>query len=262
MCRASLLIQFGFAGRQISTVNAHDRSVYLCQPPRCRCRECSLRTAGELATARSVEDAAPPDCEPSCCAAYRRRADQALSRSSGVPDPGWRTCPGSSLISEGGQRTLRAWCVGGSPCNSLSAASARSRSRRSSTILARIVAKSSTARGRVIGSSRSLDLVLTAAHVDCAMLRTAFYAMKRDAAPGVDGMTWGTYEEDLDRRIEDLPRGDAGDRPVGLRNNDQFSITVGIARSPDNRCRSGPAARGCVQPPPAYPPAGWGSGSG
>jgi hypothetical protein len=41
-------------------------------------------------------------------------------------------------------------------------------------------------------------------HVDCAMLRTAFYAMKRDAAPGVDGMTWETYEEDLNRRIEDL----------------------------------------------------------
>src|SRR5271156_5970146 len=41
-------------------------------------------------------------------------------------------------------------------------------------------------------------------HIDPAMLRTAFYAMKRDAAPGVDGMTWETYEEDLDRRIEDL----------------------------------------------------------
>ena len=41
-------------------------------------------------------------------------------------------------------------------------------------------------------------------HVNSAMLRTAFYAMKRDAAPGVDGMTWETYEEDLDRRIEDL----------------------------------------------------------
>ena len=38
-------------------------------------------------------------------------------------------------------------------------------------------------------------------HVDPAMLRTAFYAMKRDAAPGVDGMTWETYEQDLDRRI-------------------------------------------------------------
>jgi retron-type reverse transcriptase len=27
---------------------------------------------------------------------------------------------------------------------------------------------------------------------------------KRAAAPGVDGMTWKTYEQDLDRRIEDL----------------------------------------------------------
>src|ERR1700686_2439124 len=27
-------------------------------------------------------------------------------------------------------------------------------------------------------------------HVDLAMLRTVFYPMKRDAAPGVDGMTW------------------------------------------------------------------------
>jgi RNA-directed DNA polymerase len=41
-------------------------------------------------------------------------------------------------------------------------------------------------------------------HVDLAMLRTAFYAMKRDAAPGVDGMTWQAYEADLDRRIEGL----------------------------------------------------------
>src|ERR1700693_544495 len=41
-------------------------------------------------------------------------------------------------------------------------------------------------------------------HIGPAMLRTAFYAMKRDAAPGVDGMTWQTYEQDLDRRIEEL----------------------------------------------------------
>src|SRR5271157_3100225 len=41
-------------------------------------------------------------------------------------------------------------------------------------------------------------------HVDIAMLETAFYALKRSAAPGVDGMTWKTYEQDLDRRIDDL----------------------------------------------------------
>jgi RNA-directed DNA polymerase len=41
-------------------------------------------------------------------------------------------------------------------------------------------------------------------HVDPEMLRTSFYALKRDAAPGVDGMTWDTYEQGLERRIEDL----------------------------------------------------------
>jgi RNA-directed DNA polymerase len=41
-------------------------------------------------------------------------------------------------------------------------------------------------------------------HVDPEMLRTSFYALKRDAAPGVDGMTWDTYEQGLDRRIEGL----------------------------------------------------------
>jgi group II intron reverse transcriptase/maturase len=41
-------------------------------------------------------------------------------------------------------------------------------------------------------------------HINPEMLRAAFYAMKRDAAPGIDGMTWETYEQGLDRRIEDL----------------------------------------------------------
>ena len=41
-------------------------------------------------------------------------------------------------------------------------------------------------------------------HVNPAMLRMAFHAIKRDAAPGIDGMTWETYEQDLDHRIEEL----------------------------------------------------------
>jgi len=41
-------------------------------------------------------------------------------------------------------------------------------------------------------------------HLDCSMLRTAFFALKREAAPGVDGLTWQDYEADLDRRIEGL----------------------------------------------------------
>jgi RNA-directed DNA polymerase len=41
-------------------------------------------------------------------------------------------------------------------------------------------------------------------HVTPNRLRTAFFALKRQAAPGVDGLTWQAYEADLDRRIEDL----------------------------------------------------------
>jgi retron-type reverse transcriptase len=41
-------------------------------------------------------------------------------------------------------------------------------------------------------------------HINSAMLRTAFFALKRDVAAGVDGVTWQDYEADLDRRIEDL----------------------------------------------------------
>jgi group II intron reverse transcriptase/maturase len=41
-------------------------------------------------------------------------------------------------------------------------------------------------------------------HLGPEMLRTAFFALKREAAPGVDGLTWRVYASDLDHRIEDL----------------------------------------------------------
>src|SRR5271165_2977609 len=41
-------------------------------------------------------------------------------------------------------------------------------------------------------------------HVSVDALRTAFYALKRKAAPGVDGVTWQDYEADLELRLEDL----------------------------------------------------------
>jgi len=41
-------------------------------------------------------------------------------------------------------------------------------------------------------------------HINPEMLRASFHALKRDAAPGVDGMTWDTYEQGLDHRIETL----------------------------------------------------------
>ena len=72
-------------------------------------------------------------------------------------------------------------------------------------------------------------------HLTPAMLRTAFLALKRDAAPGVDGLTWRAFEADLDPRIEGLhakvqgggyraqpsrqrliPKADGGQRPLAI----------------------------------------------
>ena len=41
-------------------------------------------------------------------------------------------------------------------------------------------------------------------HVTIERLRAAFLAVKRNASPGVDGVTWGHYEADLERNLGDL----------------------------------------------------------
>src|ERR1700751_373559 len=41
-------------------------------------------------------------------------------------------------------------------------------------------------------------------HINVDTLRTAFRALRRKAAPGVDGVTWQDYEADLEPRLRDL----------------------------------------------------------
>jgi len=41
-------------------------------------------------------------------------------------------------------------------------------------------------------------------HVDVELLRASYYALKRAAAPGVDGVTWLSYETGLEARLSDL----------------------------------------------------------
>ncbi|MEJ2690478.1 MAG: group II intron reverse transcriptase/maturase [Deltaproteobacteria bacterium] len=73
-------------------------------------------------------------------------------------------------------------------------------------------------------------------HVYClARLRAAYYAVKRNAAPGIDGETWRHYGENLEENLQDLsnrlkrgayrakpvrrtyiPKADGRSRPIGL----------------------------------------------
>src|SRR3974390_3048173 len=41
-------------------------------------------------------------------------------------------------------------------------------------------------------------------HLSVDLFRESYFALKREAAPGVDGLTWQTYESDLERNLTDL----------------------------------------------------------
>jgi len=41
-------------------------------------------------------------------------------------------------------------------------------------------------------------------HVNVELLKDAYFWLKRNAAPGVDGLTWKEYEEDLEAKVVDL----------------------------------------------------------
>ncbi len=72
-------------------------------------------------------------------------------------------------------------------------------------------------------------------HLTADLLRASFFELKKQAAPGIDGETWGDYAIDFERRIDDLhdrihrgayrakpskriyiPKPDGGMRPLGI----------------------------------------------
>jgi group II intron reverse transcriptase/maturase len=72
-------------------------------------------------------------------------------------------------------------------------------------------------------------------HLTPALLRESFQELKKEAAPGIDGVTWRRYEADLNERLDDLherlhrgayralpsrrtyiPKADGRERPLGI----------------------------------------------
>jgi len=83
--------------------------------------------------------------------------------------------------------------------------------------------------------NRKARLTTLLHHVDVDLLRWSYRALKRDAAAGVDGTTWGAYGEKLEERLVDLharvhrgayralpsrrrmiPKPDGRERPLGI----------------------------------------------
>ena len=76
-----------------------------------------------------------------------------------------------------------------------------------STLRPQIRAGVSQALDRVRGAARQRRKEKFTAllhHISLETLEVAFYALKRRAAPGVDGVTWQEYEADLGPRLADL----------------------------------------------------------
>jgi group II intron reverse transcriptase/maturase len=59
---------------------------------------------------------------------------------------------------------------------------------------------------RVAKQDKEVRFTALLHHVTPDRLRAAFLALRRDAAPGVDGETWQHYAEEMEERIQDLHR--------------------------------------------------------
>ena len=84
-------------------------------------------------------------------------------------------------------------------------------------------------------------------HINVDLLRLAFFELKRNAAPGVDGLTWQDYEADLELRLVDLHAHFNGER-IGHCHRDDGTYRkrmAASARSPSLRSKGPPVNSQC-----------------
>ena len=68
------------------------------------------------------------------------------------------------------------------------------------------------------------------------MLREAYFSLKREAAPGIDGQSWRDYGEDLEEHLRDLSGRLAS--PRAPRRTTGCRVSPGARASGNGRCRS------------------------
>ena len=97
-----------------------------------------------------------------------------------------------------------------------------------------------------VRNNRKARLTALFHHVDIALLRWSDLALKRDAAAGVDGLTWHAYGERLEENLADLharvhrgayralpsrrrmiPKPDGSERPLGIASIEERLIEFG-----------------------------------
>ena len=76
-------------------------------------------------------------------------------------------------------------------------------------------------------------------HISIDLLDEAFFELKQDAAPGVDGLTWTDYEQNLERNLEDLHARIHRGAYRALPSRRTYHTQAGWPAAPARDCRPG-----------------------